>query len=407
MNRTTFGNNGMSSLAKADPATETGDSPSFRAAMGASNDATAGSRNWAIQGRPYPDSPIQTFEIASDRFTVGRCQTNDIHLSNDTVSSCHAELLLIDTDLYVRDLNSTNGTLLNGRKVTALSCLREGDILHFGNAMYTIQKSQTSSRHSTLVTDAEGSAIAQVMFGRLISVPAVVPYLQPIVQLADSLNVGYEALARSQLVGLETPDKMFHVAAQHSAEVELSHVCRQEGLRTAGILANDVPCYVNTHPAELGTHELFDSLVQLRNEFPDQKITVEVHESGITSTAYLKSLRQLLDRLHMGLAYDDFGAGQARLMELMDAPPDVLKFDINLIRGLSVASPKRRAATASLIQMVRGLGVVTLAEGVESVEEAEICHECGFELAQGYLFGKPQPSSFWLDQRVVPMSTGS
>ena len=277
LNHTTFGNNGMSTLAKADPATGTGDSLNCQTATGASDNASAVSRNWAILGRPHPDSPIQTLEIASDRFTVGRCQTNDIHLSNDTVSSCHAELLLIDSDLYVRDLNSTNGTLLNGRKVTVLSGLREGDILHFGNAMYTIQASQTSSRHSTLVTDAEGSAIAQVMFGRLLSGPAVVPYLQPIVQLADSLNVGYEALARSQLVGLETPDKMFHVAAQHSAEVELSHVCRQEGLRTAGILANDVPCYVNTHPAELGTHELFDSLLELRNEFPNQKITVEVH----------------------------------------------------------------------------------------------------------------------------------
>ena len=355
-------------------------------------------QKWTLSGRPSLEASSQYFAISSDRFTIGRNQDNNLCLLNDTVSGCHAELLLTEAELFVRDLSSTNGTLLNGRKVTSVSVLREGDILHFGNAMFTIQTSETSSPLSTLVTDTEGSAIAQVLFGRLISVPAVAPHLQPIVQLTDSQIVGYEALARSQLVGLETPDKMFHVASQHSAEQELSHICRIEGVRAGVCLGAEMPCFVNTHPNELDTRELLTSLEQLRAEFPDQSITVEMHESGITSAGYLSTLRQLLNDLGMGLAYDDFGSGQTRLMELMDVPPDVLKFDINLVRGLATASPQRRTATAALIRMVQDLGVVALAEGVETREEAEICHECGFELAQGFFFGKPQPSVFWLNE---------
>lgn len=356
-------------------------------------------RKWTLSGRPSPETGNQQFAISSERFTVGRNQDNDLCLLNDTVSGQHAELFLVDGELFVRDLNSTNGTLLNGRKSTSVTALREGDILHFGNAMFTVLTSETSSPLSTLVTDTEGTAIAQVLFGRLLSGSTVMPHLQPIVQLNDSLCVGYEALARSQLIGLETPDKMFHVASQHSAELELSHVCRLEGVRAAECLGYETPCFVNTHPVELETSELLESLKQLRIDFPEQSITIEMHESGITSPGYLTTLRQVLDDLGMGLAYDDFGSGQTRLMELMEVPPDVLKFYINFINGLATASPQRRAATTALIKMVKDLGVVALAEGVETREEAEICYECGFELAQGYFFGKPQAPQFWLNQQ--------
>ena len=82
---------------------------------------------------------------------------------------------------------------------------------------------------------------------------------------------------------------------------------------------------------------MVDSLRDLRVKFPDQPITLEVHEAAATSPQMMKQLRQTLDALDMKLAYDDFGAGQSRLVELATVCPDVVKFDIKFIREIHFA----------------------------------------------------------------------
>jgi EAL domain-containing protein (putative c-di-GMP-specific phosphodiesterase class I) len=89
------------------------------------------------------------------------------------------------------------------------------------------------------------------------------------------------------------------------------------------------------------------------------------------------------------LAYDDFGAGQARLVELVEVPPDYLKFDLKLVHCIDHATNERQRMLASLVQMVRELGIAALAEGVETSEEHEICRQMGFQYAQGFFFGRP------------------
>ena len=129
-------------------------------------------------------------------------------------------------------------------------------------------------------------------------------------------------------------------------------------------------------------------------------IVLEIHEAAITSVGYLTELMSVLKDLNIELAYDDFGAGQARLIELFEVPPKYLKFDLSCVRGLENASKLHRASVRSLLNMVRDLDVVSLAEGVETPEQSEICQELGFDMAQGYLFGKPQPRDYWLKQIV-------
>jgi EAL domain-containing protein (putative c-di-GMP-specific phosphodiesterase class I) len=153
--------------------------------------------------------------------------------------------------------------------------------------------------------------------------------------------------------------------------------------------------YLNTHPVELRSVRLFDSLNLMRAEYPDASIVLEVHEAAVVSAGYLRDLRKVLNDLKIGLAYDDFGAGQARLKELFDVPPDVLKFDSVLINDLPYASAAQRSTIQSLVRLVRDLKVLPLAEGVETAEEAACCFELGFELAQGYLFGRPEPVAYW------------
>ncbi|MDP6444204.1 MAG: EAL domain-containing protein [Pirellulaceae bacterium] len=362
------------------------------------SDSSTTECGWVLIGRPHEKASIQRTPIVAQPYSVGRHPDNELCLANPTVSGHHAELISTDGEIFVRDLDSTNGTLLNGRSVHQLTPLQSGDMVHFGNAMFTLERTADERpTKTTLSTDVIDEALAQVQFDKLIEDPAVKPYFQPIIRLEDYRRVGYEVLARSQLVGLETPYKMFRVAAERMEAPQLSVLCRSEGLRIGQTLGADVEYFVNTHPAEMETTELLESLTQLREDNPDLAFTLEVHESAVTSTAYLRRLHKVLNELRIGLAYDDFGAGQARLMELVEVPPDVLKFDVKLIRGLSSASQQHRSMVGSLIKIVKDLNVIPLAEGVEMDTEADICRELGFELAQGYLFGRPGPVGAWTD----------
>ena len=101
--------------------------------------------------------------------------------------------------------------------------------------------------------------------------------------------------------------------------------------------------------------------------------------------------------MNIQIAYDDFGAGQNRLAELCNAAPDVLKFDMGLIRDIDKAPPERIKVLGSLVRIVLDLGVKPLAEGIENEAEAKVCKELGFTMAQGYYFGRPAPPSKFLE----------
>lgn len=363
---------------------------------GAARDAGRSAREpWILVRQTGESNSAQRSKITGPSFVIGRHGDCQLSIADPTVSGRHAELLFVDDDLFVRDLNSTNGTLLNGRRIQSLTGLRAGDVLHFGSVMCTLQRSSDDHMTATVTADASADALAQLQFDKLLKRPALRPYYQPIVKLTDHARIGFEVLSRSPLIGLETPDKMFRVAEQRTSEVQLSIVCRSEGLRMAAAMNSSLKFYLNTHPSELKSSQVFDSLTQLRSEYPQAAIVIELHEAAVTSTALLRELRQHINDLSMELAYDDFGAGQARLKELFDVPPDVLKFDVKFINGLPFASPQQRATIQSLLKLVRDLGVVPLAEGVETAEEAACSFELGFELAQGYLFGRPEPASHW------------
>ena len=261
---------------------------------------------WVLCGHLFENSTAQKIPVKTQPFTVGRHPENSVCVANATVSGHHAEILIAGDKLLVRDRDSTNGTLLNGRRLQTVESLRDGDILHFGNVMFTVQHGNSTTATETVTSDAAGDAIAQVQFNTLMQRPGVDPFFQPIIDLNDNRRIGYEVLSRSQFIGLETPAKMFKVAAQRTSEAALSRICRVEGMRASRELGSDMVFYLNTHPAELNDNGLFDSLYVLREQYPEQSIMLEVHESGVTSVDFLRKLREILNEVNMGLAYDDF-----------------------------------------------------------------------------------------------------
>ncbi|HEY2250728.1 MAG TPA: EAL domain-containing protein [Planctomycetaceae bacterium] len=354
---------------------------------------------WELCRSLHPQAPTQRVLISTQPFTVGRDWDNALQLADATISRRHAELLLVDNDLFVRDISSRNGTFLNGHRISRFEKLLGGDRLQFGTAAFTVRPPRVTGLDSafapqaTLTAGGIGEyALANLQFDTLLSKAALIPFFQPIVRLRDSQTVGYEVLARSRLLGLETPSAMFRVAAERGLEAQLSELSRHVGLQVAGQIGIQGELFLNIHPSELQGPRLIESLRDLRGDFPYVPIALEIHECAVASLEALAHLRAQTRNLGMRLAYDDFGVGQSRLSEMADVPPDVIKFDMSLIRGLSQASEERQNMVRSLVRIVRDLKVVPLAEGVETRDEALACGDFGFELAQGYFFGRPTQS---------------
>ena len=150
---------------------------------------------------------------------------------------------------------------------------------------------------------------------------------------------------------------------------------------------------MNTHPKELDRSELYDSLVTLREAAPEQAITLEIHEGVSTNRGMMRELCAFLKDYEIKLAFDDFGVGRARLVELSEVRPDYLKFDMKLTKNIETAPASRQELVALFANMVNNLGIKTLAEGVETRECHEILVQMGFQLGQGFYYGRPCPIS--------------
>jgi pSer/pThr/pTyr-binding forkhead associated (FHA) protein len=72
-------------------------------------------------------------DLASERTTIGRIEENNFQISEPSVSSRHCEILLRGTDVVVKDLGSTNGTFINGERITEEGVLKPGQTLRLGN----------------------------------------------------------------------------------------------------------------------------------------------------------------------------------------------------------------------------------------------------------------------------------
>ncbi len=334
-------------------------------------------------------------------FRVGRLPHLALTLASESVSKEHAELFLRGGSLHLRDLGSKNGTFVNSERIGE-TVLREGDILHFAQVEFRVGSQEIEG------ADEAGLEPATVSLGdmklpeqfvegtrdlpELLRERQVSTVFQPIVSLPSGTLAGYEALGRGRHKHLpEAPLDLFRIAAGIGAEAELSQLFRETALEQVLAKGRIPALFLNVHPAELETPGLVPAVVEARARVPQLRLTLEVNEGALADLARVDHLRTQLSRSGVGIAYDDFGAGQARLLELAEVPPHYLKFDMSFVRGIDTAPASRQRLLTSLVSVARDLLVYTVAEGVETAEEADVCMRVGFTHAQGFFFGRPRP----------------
>lgn len=332
---------------------------------------------------------------------VGRLPSCQVVLNDSQSSRQHARFELQDEDLILTDLGSTNGTFVNRERISQPTLIQNGDILHFASQEFLVRAAESSEQEDfgdqTMISSATlpNHFPTQVReFTEMLKAGMVCGFAQIII-LNNGDTYGYELLGRGThpVVG-SSPYEMFQLAQALDLDIELSELLRQKGFAEAEAAGITAPLFFNSHPRECQHPErLLRELERLRKLHPSLNLVFEVHEAAVTDLTLMSEMKTALKAMDIRLAYDDFGAGQARLLELAEVPPDILKFDISLIAGLSGPDTPKYRLLDSLNAMVKQMGIQTLAEGIETESIAQMCRDIGIDLFQGFHFGRPEPLS--------------
>lgn len=341
-------------------------------------------------------------ELESFPATLGRHPDCTVQLNIDRISRLHARFSSQDEQLLVEDLGSTNGTFVNHQRVEQATPVKVGDVIHLADHEFRLMQDRAYGGIGKPVASADTvigmRALPQefplqmaALFD-LLEHGKVEPYCQKIYS-ADGRLYGFELLGRSAHEELqEGPGQLFALAAALNSEVRLSQLFRRKTFEAAAAASLRQPLFFNNHPAECDDFDtLLSELSTLRDRFPGLDLIFEVHEGAVTDKEVMVSVRRELNRMNIRLAYDDFGAGQARLLELIEVPPDILKFDISLVRDLEDRDSPKFQLLTTLNDLISTMGIKTLAEGVESEVTAGLCRDIGIDYFQGFHFARPEP----------------
>jgi EAL domain-containing protein (putative c-di-GMP-specific phosphodiesterase class I) len=220
---------------------------------------------------------------------------------------------------------------------------------------------------------------------------------QPIVALPGGERLGVEALLRWQHPqhGLVSPDVFIPLAERNGYIVELGRwvleqACRQaaDWQRRYGDRAGRVS--VNVSARQLAEPGFVAEVAEIleRTGVDRTGLMIEVTETAVLGTGVALDAVHRLKELGLKIALDDFGTGQSSLSLLLDCPVDLLKIDKSFVSG-AAAGRAGAVIVEGLIGFTDGLALDAVAEGVETVEQADRLHAAGYRMAQGYLFGHP------------------
>ncbi|MHB1906051.1 MAG: sensor domain-containing protein [Acidimicrobiales bacterium] len=227
----------------------------------------------------------------------------------------------------------------------------------------------------------------------------LVPYYQPIVDLATNQVVGFEALARwpHEVRGLVTPDRFVGLAEESGLIDELGRqirfsACHQlvEWQKLSGRSGLEMHLNVSVH--ELADSDFVTVAARMleRTGVDPHAVVFEITESALANTKETSEKLRDVSALGVRWSIDDFGTGYSSLSYLRVFPLESLKIDRTFV--MDWQSAKGRSMLKSIIDMAGALGLRTISEGIETPDQRDLMIELGADRGQGYFWLRPAPA---------------
>jgi EAL domain-containing protein (putative c-di-GMP-specific phosphodiesterase class I) len=225
----------------------------------------------------------------------------------------------------------------------------------------------------------------QASFGRALD--SLWMAYQPIVSQSQSTVYGYEALVRTMEPTLPHPGALFSAAERLSELDVLGRAIRDHVARDMATTDPETLVFVNLHTRDLMDDMLYRSDAPLSRVA--SRVVLEVTErASLDLVSDVRSRINALKALGFKIAVDDLGAGYAGLTSFALLEPDIVKLDMSLVRNIH-AEPMKRKLIRSIVSLSKELGMLVIAEGIETGEERAAIVELGCDLLQGFLFARP------------------
>jgi len=219
------------------------------------------------------------------------------------------------------------------------------------------------------------------------------PCFQPVVELHTGRLAGFEVLARwhHSQNGLIMPANFISLTEKYGLIGELMRQILRKAFLSASVLPTPLALSVNISPTQLHDFSLGSQIRLAADDagFPLDRLIVEITESALAedlerATRFARELKDMGCKL----ALDDFGTGYSSLRQLQSLPFDELKVDGSFIQSMTTTRDSRKIV-AAIVGLGNSLGLITVAECVETEEQADILLCLGCEMGQGWLYGRP------------------
>lgn len=215
---------------------------------------------------------------------------------------------------------------------------------------------------------------------------------QPIVDVDNGEVFAYEALVRG-LAEQPASDILGRVTS--ASRYAFDQKCRVKAIEVAsaaGLLNTPARLSINFMPNAVYSPMACIQLT-LRtakaHDFPVERLIFEFTENEeMAEPAHVANIVSSYRAMGFQTALDDFGAGHAGLNLLARFQPDIVKLDMELVRGLDASLP-RRIIVSGVNRMCETLGITLIAEGIETQAELDALRGIGIRYIQGYLFARP------------------
>lgn len=330
----------------------------------------------------------QAKSLAEDILKIFR---NPFSLQGQVVHM-HASIGIVTSDYDDSNQKDTSenkiGDLIRHADIAMYEAKHQG----LGFSVYSSNKTVTTLRKLNLETDLV-QAIENSEFKL---------FYQPIVQAHNSSLVGFEALLRWKKDDKYVGPAQFISFAEEVGKMKLIDYWVLERVMThdKALLPNGFVA-LNLSGTTLRDTGLVQHAKNLIAQgFSPEGIVLEVTESAMINISIATSVLEELKSLGFQVAIDDFGTGYSSLSYIEQFPLDILKIDKSFISSIG-KSTVSEALLRTIINLGQNLGVVVLAEGIESPEQQQWLSEKDCLYLQGHLFGWPQPAEYYKDGFVL------
>ncbi|MEX0345589.1 MAG: putative bifunctional diguanylate cyclase/phosphodiesterase [Rhizobiaceae bacterium] len=222
-------------------------------------------------------------------------------------------------------------------------------------------------------------------------------HYQPQLDLATNEVVGYEALIRWRHPdrGMIPPNEFISVAEETGMIIEIGEWVLRKACKDALRLPESCFVAVNISAVQFMTRDFTEMVrgILVETGLAPGRLELEITETAMMQDkARAAKILEEIMALGISVAVDDFGTGYSNLSYLIDFRFNKLKIDRSFVSRLDQdASGTGGAVVSTIVGLSRALGVDTIAEGVETEDQAVLLRAAGCDVVQGFYYGKPEP----------------